>query len=97
MKKLISTLFVATILLSGAAYAEADKQSPLSEPQAIQLLQAGKPVYSCQMHQHIFSDKNGKCPVCGMNLTQVSAIEEGKAAFSSGNQSMPMMNIMEKK
>ena len=97
MKKLFTMLFVAFTLTTGAAYAEADKQSPLTEHQAVQLLQEGKPIYSCAMHQHVFSDKDGKCPICGMNLTQVKDIKDGNAVFDSGSQSIPMMNMMEKK
>lgn len=92
MKKLLTILTLSLALLNGAAYAEADKQSPLTEQQAVQLLQEGKPVYSCPMHQHIFSDKDGKCPICGMNLRQASAIQEGKATFGTNNgMSTPMM------
>lgn len=101
MKKLLTALFLTFTLATSVAYAEADKQSPLTEPQAMQLLQEGKPVYSCPMHVHVFSDKDGKCPICGMNLTQAKAIQEGKAVFEDGKQSMPMkgmdMNMMEKK
>jgi plastocyanin len=78
--------------------AAADKQSPLTEQQAVQLLQEGKPVYSCPMHLHVFAgDKDSKCPICGMNLTQVKSIQDGKAVFDTGSQSTPMMNMMEKK
>ena len=96
MKKLLTILFVALTITTGAAYAEADKQSPLTEQQATQLLQENKAVYSCPMHVHVFADKDGKCPICGMNLAQAKAIQEGKAVFDNGSQSTPM-NMMEKK
>lgn len=84
----------------------ATKSKPLAEQQAIQLLQEGKPVYSCPMHTHIFSDHEEKCPVCGMTLLKVKEIKDGKAVFEEGKGSMNMdmkdmpmkdMNMMEKK
>jgi len=92
MKILLSTFVIALTLLTGAAYAEADKQSPLTEQQAMQLVQEGKHLYSCPMHEHVFSDKDGKCPVCGMKLSQATSIKEGKAVFDGHD-----MNTMEKK
>jgi hypothetical protein len=96
MKKLLIALFVAFALVTSTAYAEADKQSPLTEQQAVQLLQEGKPLYSCAMHEHVFSDKEGKCPICGMKLTQATAIQDGKAVFGASSQPAAM-NMMEKK
>lgn len=93
MKKLVATLFVTFALITSAAHAEADKKSPLTEQQAVQLLQEGKPLYSCAMHEHVYSDKEGKCPVCGMNMTQASGIEGGKAVFNATKD----MKMMEKK
>jgi len=31
---------------------------------------AQKEVYSCEMHPEVISDKPGKCPKCGMELTK---------------------------
>jgi len=31
---------------------------------------AQKEVYSCEMHPEVISDKAGKCPKCGMELTK---------------------------
>lgn len=70
-----------------------NKPQQLTEQQAIKLLQEGKPIYSCPMHEHVYSDKEGKCPVCGMNMTQASGIEGGKAVFNATKD----MNMMEKK
>ena len=101
MKNLLIALFLSLTLATGAAHAEADKKSPLTEQQAVQLLQEGKPLYSCAMHEHVFSDKEGKCPVCGMNMAQASGIEGGKAVFKeskdSKNMDMKNMKMMEKK
>ena len=90
MKKLLAAFALSFALISGAAYAEADKQSPLTEQQAMQLLKEGKPLYSCEMHEHVYSDKEGKCPICKMNLTQASGIEDGKAVFKAEKDSMHM-------
>ena len=96
MKKLLTMLFVALTLTTGAAYAE-DKPSPLTAEQATQLLHESKPVYSCGMKPNWFSDKPGQCPCCTMQLEKVKEIKDGNAVFDSGSQSMPMMNMMEKK
>lgn len=53
----------------------------IGEKQAIHSLKEGRPVYSCPMHTHVFSDVDGKCPVCGMNLKQVTEVENGQAVF----------------
>ena len=34
--------------------------------------------YACPMHPNFISDKPGKCPKCGMELTQLSAKEQMK-------------------
>jgi hypothetical protein len=94
MKKLLTVLLLSFALIGGTAYA-ADAPSPLTEQQAIQLLQEGKPVYSCPMHTHIFSDHEEKCPICGMKLSKVKEIKDGKAVFeeSKGSTSMDMKGM----
>jgi hypothetical protein len=104
MNKLLAIFFVSFALTTGAAYAE-DKPSPLTERQAVELLQSGKLVYSCTMKDNWFSDKPGQCPCCTMDLEKVKEIKDGKAVFEDGKQSMkhmdmkdmPMKNMMEKK
>ena len=102
MKKLLTALFLSLTLFSGMAYAE-DKPSPFTAQQATQLLQEGKPVYSCGMKTDWFSDKPGQCPCCTMELEKVKEVKDGKAVFENGKQSMPMdmkgmdMKTMEKK
>ena len=90
MKRLFTALLIVFTLLSGAAHADADKAGSLSEQQAIERLHEGKPVYSCLMHQHVFTDKNETCPICGMNLHQVKDIKDGTVVFEDQKQSMPM-------
>lgn len=92
MKKILSVLTVALLLMSGAAYA-ADTNTPLTltVPQAQKLLQEGKAVYSCPMHEHVLSDKPGTCPICGMDLVQVKEVkDEAPASSEAKPMSMPM-------
>jgi len=110
MKKLLTALLLTFALIGGVAHA-ADVPSPLTEKQAVERLQESKPVYSCPMHTHIFSDHEEKCPVCGMKLEKIKEIKDGKAVFEESKGSinmdmkdmpmkdMPMkdMNMMEKK
>ena len=77
MKKLLTVLILSMALLSGIAQA------------ATQLLHDSKPVYSCPMHAHILSDKEGRCPICGMDLTQITKIE-GDATMPSDDKTMTM-------
>jgi hypothetical protein len=95
VKKLLTVLFIAFTLATGAVHAE-DKPSPLTVEQATQLLHGGKPVYSCGMKPSWFSGQPGQCPCCTMNLEKVKEIKDGNAVFDTGSQSMPMMNMMEK-
>ncbi len=67
-----------------------DKGASLTEQQAIERLHDNKSVYSCPMHQHVFTDKNGTCPICGMNLRQVRDIKDGTTVFEDDKQGMPM-------
>lgn len=94
MKKLLSILVMSFVLIGGAAYA-ADVSSPLTEKQAIERLQESKPVYSCPMHTHVFSDHEEKCPVCGMKLEKVKEIKDGKAVFeeNKGSTNMDMKSM----
>ena len=40
---------------------------------------SGDTIYQCEMHADVTSDKPGKCPKCGMDLTQVKKSEMKKA------------------
>lgn len=46
-----------------------------------------KDVYTCAMHPEVKSDKPGKCPKCGMNLTKMEPAENKvSAGQNSGEQ-----------
>jgi plastocyanin len=63
----------------------------LTAAQAAEYLHSDKPVYSCPMHRHVFSDAAGSCPVCGMNLMRVKEIKDGKAVIGeTEDMSLPM-------
>ena len=93
MKKLLTVLILSMALLSGVVQAaeQTTEASPpsLSVAAATQLLHDGKPVYSCPMHAHILSDKEGRCPICGMDLTQITKIE-GAVTMPSDDKTMTM-------
>ena len=72
------------------AQATPPQGTTLTAEQATEYLKAGKPVYSCPMHEHVLSDKEGRCPICGMNLVQIKEIKDGHVVFDNGKQSMPM-------
>ena len=97
MSKFIAVLLLS-VMLTDTVHAGADPKSPLTEQKAVQMQQEGKQIYSCRMHSHIFDDKDGKCPICGMGLTPVHAIENGQAVFEDnhGHHDTPM-DMMEKK
>jgi hypothetical protein len=44
-------------------------------------VQTEKVVFSCPMHQEVFSDKAGKCPKCGMTLEKQVEFAD-KACYS---------------
>lgn len=96
MKKLLTVIILSVALLSGVAQAaeQTSEATPpsLSVAAATQLLHDGKPVYSCPMHAHVLSDKEGTCPICGMDLTQITKIDDSaKIPSEDETMTMPMM------
>lgn len=67
----------------------------LTAAQATEHLQSNKPVYSCPMHTHVFSDAPGQCPICGMDLMRVKEVKDGQAVM--GEVKDTGMPVMEKK
>jgi len=76
MKKLlILILLSAFVFNSGSLWAEGDK-NPAGGDEVSLAADASEAknakVYSCPMHPEVRQDKEGKCPVCGMNLEEVA-------------------------
>jgi rubrerythrin len=62
----------------------------LTAAQAEEHLHSGKPVYSCPMHTHVFSEAPGRCPICGMDLRRVKEVKDEQAVIGEDkNMSMP--------
>lgn len=57
---LLVLLAVGGLYLARTQFAIAQSTPPSTQPAT---------VYSCPMHPEVVSDKPGKCPKCGMNLT----------------------------
>lgn len=75
MKKL-SILILLTLftLNNGNLWAEGDK-APAAEEKVSLLANPSEAkdagIYSCPMHPEVRQDKEGKCPMCGMDLEKV--------------------------
>lgn len=70
MKTLIMLLFMATAALTSFAQEKAGKRDTTQHVTVYS--------YACPMHPNFISDKPGKCPKCGMDLTQLSPKEQLK-------------------
>ncbi len=78
MKKLISFLILAVIVISPVAFAEEmAKSAPMGDMGNKGMVK----MYQCAMDGHT-SDKPGKCPKCGMELKEKEmTADEAKAAM----------------
>ena len=72
MKKLI-VLALSLAIASTSIFAQ-EKAGKKDTTQHVTLY-----AYACPMHSNFISDKPGKCPKCGMKLTQLSAKEQLKS------------------
>ena len=70
MKKLTILLLMAAATLTSFAQEKAGKKDTTQHATLYS--------YACSMHPNFISDKPGKCPQCGMDLTQLSAKEQLK-------------------
>ena len=57
----------------------------------------GKDAYACPMHPEVKSDKPGKCPKCGMNLTFLKSEHAKAMEDQSSGQETASENIKEAK
>ena len=74
-------LLTLTLALSVPAGAEDDKANMSSEHQ-----HAPSSYYTCSMHPEIKESEPGKCPICGMNLTQVEVEADDEPAQTKEHQ-----------
>ena len=65
MKKLIVLLVAVTAGFATFAQAGKNKMTIANADTALHAK------YTCSMHPEVVSDKPGKCPKCGMDLTEV--------------------------
>lgn len=70
MKKLIILLYMITATFTSFAQEKAGKKDTTQHPTFYS--------YACPMHPNFVSKKAGKCPQCGMDLTQLSPKERLK-------------------
>ncbi len=80
-KKMISTLIVILAVAGGIAgynylYLPAAGNSTAEMKKSEQ--------YLCPMHPHIISDKEGKCPICGMDLVPADSMNEADGMDMGG-------------
>lgn len=78
MNKLMIILAFATTLLFNACTNLSNKTEPVNQngnTQTFNLdttkLNAGASFYQCEMDKEVISDMPGKCPKCGMDLTEI--------------------------
>ncbi|HEY4789085.1 MAG TPA: heavy metal-binding domain-containing protein, partial [Bacteroidales bacterium] len=68
MKKLV---FIVAVAAAGMfAFYGCGSSSTSSKGSATEQKTAMKTIYTCEMHPEVVSDKPGKCPKCGMELTE---------------------------
>lgn len=97
--KRITWIALALVIgfLAPVAPLQAQEQKDKNEQAAHQ--HHGKDVYTCEMHPEVKSDKPGKCPKCGMNLTKMESVENKMSAgqTSVGQKASAAENIKEAK
>src|SRR3989338_1069483 len=78
---LIFILLGAVAFNSGSLWAEGDRD-PAAEEKVLPAADVSKDkdaeVYSCPMHPEVRQDKEGKCPMCGMDLEKVVDQEDSE-------------------
>ena len=67
MKKLI---IVLSVFLAAQTVSFAQTKTETSKKEA-----ENKTIYTCSMHSEVVSDKEGKCPKCGMKLVKKTTLK----------------------
>ena len=69
MRFIITCLITLGLLFNGALFAEEHKNH---SPDHIEQALSTNSQYMCPMHSHIVKDHEGSCPICGMDLVEVT-------------------------
>jgi len=75
MKKLI---IVLSVFLAAHTFSFAQNKTETSKNEAV-----NKTIYTCSMHSEVVSDKEGKCPKCGMKLVKKTTLKSDTSVKGS--------------
>lgn len=86
------------VLLAGLWILSASVQEQEPQKKNTQTTQAQeKDLYTCEMHPEVKSDKPGKCPTCGIRLTNLTLPDQKAAEEKSQRKATAAENIKEAK
>ncbi|MBN2481542.1 MAG: hypothetical protein JXB19_07375 [Bacteroidales bacterium] len=80
---LLGGLFIAAVFTSAQYMKQND---PIVEQQQVQ--------YTCPMHPEVIRNEPGKCPICGMDLVEVTNVRSGMMMNMSGDTVIMMHDHM---
>ena len=91
------------LLLSGLIGSGCTKKTSQETHSHTEVTESQKEIWTCPMHPQIRKDQPGKCPICGMDLVRVQALEkprdpltglpEGHAPFELSPMRQQMIGI----